>query len=75
MHRRNWLIQIRSKSKMTQNEVSKKAGISRSGYSNIEIGARNPSVESAQKIAKVLGSNWTIFFKADCFDMKQKDSV
>jgi putative transcriptional regulator len=75
MHRRNWLIQIRAKSKLTQNDVSKRAGISRSGYSNIEIGTRNPSVPTAQKIAKVLGFNWTIFFKVNCFDMNQKDGV
>lgn len=72
MHKRHWLIQMRYKAKLTQNDVSKRAGISRSGYSNIENGKRNPSVQTAKKIAKVLGFNWAIFLKVDCFVMNHR---
>lgn len=47
---------------MTQEDVAKAAGISRPAYCNIEKGVRRPSPEVAQKIAKELGFDWTLFF-------------
>ena len=36
--------------------------VSQPAYSNIENGRRRPSPEVAQRIAKVLGFDWTLFF-------------
>lgn len=60
--KRNWLRVIRWKHGYTQDLTAKKAGIHRSSYTHIENGRRNPSVNTAQKIAKVLEFDWTLFF-------------
>lgn len=61
----DWLKEIREKSGMTQEQVAEVAGgLSRASYSNIETGARRPSVEVAQRIAGVLGFEWTRFFES-----------
>lgn len=69
---RKWLIDIRNQKNLTQEEVAKKSNISRSAYSNIELGVRSPSVDMAKKIARTLCFDWTIFFANDCPEMKQK---
>ncbi|WP_426454856.1 helix-turn-helix transcriptional regulator [Paenibacillus sp. S-38] len=56
---------------MTQLQVSKLASISRSAYSNIENGKREPSVDMAKKIATALNFDWQIFFENKCFKSKQ----
>ena len=38
-------------------------GITPHFYGYIESGERNPSIETAKRIAKVLGFNWTMFFE------------
>ncbi|MED4715254.1 helix-turn-helix transcriptional regulator [Bacillus badius] len=70
---RSWLVNIRKGKEMTQNEVSQLSGVSRSAYSNIEIGVRSPSVETAKRIANVLEFEWTLFFTSECPVLKQKD--
>lgn len=50
---------------MSQEDISKKVGISRAGYSNIENGKRRPSVAVAKKVAAVLGFDWTRFYETD----------
>lgn len=59
------LSMIRERADMTQEEVARKAGIKRASYTNIETGARKPSVRTARAIAAVLGFDWTEFFKED----------
>lgn len=64
--KRAWLIEKRktiNKKGLTQEELAKKVGMSRSTYASIEIGRRNPSVELAKKIAKVLKISWKNFFQ------------
>lgn len=56
------LRQIRLDNKMTIREVGEHTGISESFYCMIENGERRPSVETAKKIAAVLGFDWTLFF-------------
>lgn len=56
------LEKIRLKKGMNQEEVAKAAGISRAAYTNIENGKRGPSPVVAQKIGKVLGFDWTLFY-------------
>lgn len=47
---------------LTMRQVSDSCGISEGFYSMIESGERRPSVETAKKIAAVLGFDWTMFF-------------
>ncbi|PAD10162.1 transcriptional regulator [Shouchella clausii] len=63
---RSWLKNIRSSKGLTQLEVAEKVRIERSYYTMIENGDRKPSVEVAQRIAKVLDFEWTIFFENKC---------
>ncbi|MFO1442658.1 helix-turn-helix transcriptional regulator [Bacillus sp. Bva_UNVM-123] len=60
---RIWLKLHREKLGLTHEDVAMDSGIKRPYYTMIENGSRNPSVEVAKKIAKVLGFNWTFFFE------------
>ena len=63
---RHWLKELRSKSEnMTQEQLAKKVGISRTMITEIENGNANPSVKVAKKIAAVLGIDWTRFYDDD----------
>lgn len=73
MQQRQWLIDYRGR--LTQEQAALLAGISRSAYSNIEIGKRDPSVSSAKKIAKALGFNWQLFFEEKSFVTKQNKTA
>lgn len=70
---RDWLILLRGK--LTQEQTAKLAGISRSAYSNIELGIRDPSVQTAKKIAKELAFDWKLFFEEKCFVTKNNKSA
>lgn len=54
---------MRASKGMTQEAVAMAAKISRPAYCNIENGVRRPSPEVAQRIARVLGFEWTRFFE------------
>lgn len=60
---RQWLYDMRKGKNLTMLEVATKADISESYYSMIENGHRGVSVETAKKIAKALGFNWTKFYE------------
>lgn len=64
---RRWLIEIRKEKGMSQYNVAEKCGISQSYYAAIEIGERGKplSVNTAKKIAAVLGFDWTRFYDKD----------
>lgn len=49
------LKELRRKKRLTQEEVARRAEVTRGGYSMIETGVRRPSAEVAQRIAKALG--------------------
>ena len=53
---------MRIEKSMTEKEVASAAGIAQPFYHNIEMGTKNPSVDTAKRIAIVLGFNWTMFF-------------
>lgn len=58
---------------MTQTRMAELLGISRSYYSLIENGMRNPDYGLAKRIAKILKvSPSSIFFDLYGFNMKQK---
>ena len=60
---RSWLKELRHKSHLTQEQLAKMVGISRTMITEIENGNANPSVKVAKKIAAVLGFHWTSFFE------------
>ncbi|MCR6116611.1 helix-turn-helix transcriptional regulator [Salipaludibacillus agaradhaerens] len=72
---RIWLKEIRLQKGITQEKVSKGAGIERSYYTMIEQGRRTPSVQVAKKIAKYLEFDWTIFFSDECNEMKHRQQI
>lgn len=58
---REWLVEARGS--RTQAAVAQESGIAQSTYACIEIGTRRPSVDTAKRIAEVLGFSWTKFFE------------
>lgn len=61
---RIWLKELRCKSNnLTQEQLAKEVGISRTMITEIENGNANPSVEVAKKIAAVLSFDWTLFYQ------------
>ena len=66
---RPWLETYRKSKDLTHEQV---AGIARSTYTLIESGIRNPSVDSAKRIAKVVGFKWTLFFEQNCHERQQE---
>lgn len=51
----NDLIRARLGKKMTQTEVAEKAGVSRVVVARLESGTTNPTVETVNRVAGVLG--------------------
>ena len=47
---------------MTQQEIADLVGLDRTTITKIENGA-TPSIDTAKKIAAVLGFRWTLFFE------------
>ena len=61
---RQWLKELRQRSNnLTQEQLAKMVGISRTMITEIENGKANPSVEVAKKIAAVLDFDWVMFFE------------
>jgi putative transcriptional regulator len=59
---RQWLIRIRKEKVLTQSSIARRAGISRSYYTQIELSQRSPSIRVAKLIADCMGFEWTIFY-------------
>lgn len=59
---RHWLVQFRKAKGMTQKEVAKQAGISRSYYADIEQGSKGASGRAAKLISDVLEFDMGLFF-------------
>ncbi len=68
---RIWLKEQREVLELTQEDAATASGIKRAYYTMIENGTRNPSVDVAKRIAKVMGVEWTIFFEYQCNEVKQ----
>lgn len=56
------LIGKRIEKSLTQEQVAEQANITRAFYTMIENGQKKPSPIVAQRLANVLGFDWTIFF-------------
>ena len=59
---RHWLRDARQAKGLSQEETAKRTGVSQSTYAMWETGTRTPTVETAKRIADVLGFSWTRFF-------------
>lgn len=59
---REWLRKIRADADLSEMEVARRAGIAQPFYHNIEMGIKNPSVDTAKRIAATLNFGWTMFF-------------
>lgn len=59
-----WLKDIRKENGKTEAAVAKEVGVTQQHYNFIENGKRNPSVDTAKRIADVLGFEWTKFYEA-----------
>ena len=59
---RAWINDARQDRGLSQSEVARQVGIAQQMFSNIESGKRRPSPEVAQRIAQVLGFDWTLFY-------------
>ena len=59
------LKRIRTEQGISANKLAITCGVTRQHISNIELGKVKPSVEFAKKLGKVLGCDWTVFFKDD----------
>ena len=59
---RDFLYIKRQEKKLTQKEIAKEIGISRTYYAFIEKGKRDPSPKIAKKIAKLFNLDWTLFY-------------
>lgn len=64
---RKWLKDIRLVCKKTEKQVADAANIAQPFYHCIEAGMKNPSPQTAKRIAGVLDFDWTRFYedKAD----------
>ena len=62
---REWLARIREAKGMSQAEVGKQSGIVQQSYQQIEKGESRPKIETAKRIATVLGFSWTRFYEED----------
>ena len=63
---RSWMKKLRREThNLTQEQLAKAVGVSRTTITEIENGNANPSVAVAKKIAAVLGFNWVKFFEDD----------
>ena len=61
----DWLIDIREEKGFTRKAVAEKVDVSQPTYCNIENGKRGLRVETAKKIAEVLGFDWQRFFEEE----------
>ena len=52
------LKKLRARVGKTQQEVAEACGLSRSAYTNIENGNRNPSIRTAKLLGNALGIDW-----------------
>ena len=59
---REWLKEKRLQNEKSQKRVAEESGISESYYCQIETGQRNCPVDTAKRIARVLGFDWIKFY-------------
>nr|DAT08314.1 MAG TPA: helix-turn-helix domain protein [Caudoviricetes sp.] len=58
---RQWLVEKRKSQALSQAKIAERVGVTRQMISAVENGT-NPSTKTAQRIAQVLGFDWTLFY-------------
>ena len=66
---------IRMEKGMTQQELADLVGLDRTTITKIENGA-TPSIDTAKRIAAVLGFNWTLFYQdeGEAYERRDEDA-
>lgn len=59
---RTWLTERRIEKDITQEELARIVGASRTHITQIEAGGKRPSVDLAIRIGEALDFNWVLFF-------------
>lgn len=60
---RQWLVEKRKERQLSQQETADLIGISRSYYSEIEVGVKTPGGKTAKRIADLFDVDMAIFFE------------
>lgn len=61
--KREWLIKLRGKKKLSQMEVAKLSDVTQQMYGAIENGKKRPSPDLAIKLGKILKFDWKKFYE------------
>ncbi len=61
--KREWLKELRELQEYSINGIAREVDVTPQFYWYIENGKRRPSPELAQKIAKLLGFDWKLFYE------------
>lgn len=60
---RRWMAEARAQKKLTQQELALEVNVSQRAIAAYELGDRNPSVKTAQRLGEVLCIPWTRFYE------------
>lgn len=71
---RHWLIKLRKERGLSQYQLADMVGISRSYYSEIEVGAKTPGGRTAKKLADFLGFDMDVFYEENGLDSSPRAS-
>lgn len=67
---RKQLRQLRGE--RSQQSIAELLQISRSFYSQLEVGTRNPSIRLAKKIGELFEVDWSFLFEEECCNLTHK---
>ncbi|WP_180230063.1 helix-turn-helix transcriptional regulator [Bacillus sp. AFS073361] len=73
--KRHWMVSHRKEEGLTQDELAKLLGISRSYYTQIENGTHNPSGALALKMSNFFDVEMSKFFYVECCDTQTLKEV
>ncbi|MEL7568369.1 MAG: helix-turn-helix transcriptional regulator [Eubacteriaceae bacterium] len=59
------LINLRNQQNVSQYKLAKLSGVSQAGLSDIELGKKQPTVHTLEKILQALNISWAEFFAED----------
>jgi transcriptional regulator with XRE-family HTH domain len=59
------LVQLRKELNISQYKLAKLSGISQAGLSDIELGKKQPTVQTLEKILQALNVSWADFFSSE----------
>lgn len=73
--KREWMVQQRKDLGMTQEQIARAIGISRSYYTEIENGTHTPSGKTALRISTFFNVDMSIFFCSECRENRQTEEA